>query len=71
MITTEIVISLGFAPWNTHGCNQRALKNFVLMRQQYATAQPIHAAGVRCFLAKVKFRIHNRSLPLPNIRLAM
>src|SRR6516165_2127093 len=33
MITTKIVIALGFAPRNAHRCNHRALENFVFVGQ--------------------------------------
>src|SRR5437764_15177786 len=38
MITAKIVIALGFTPGDTHRCDERALKNFIFMRQQHTTA---------------------------------
>src|SRR6184192_2511094 len=71
MIAPQIVVALGFAPRDTHRRNNRALKHLVFMCSQHTTAQSIHSAAVGCVGAKVEFWIHNRSLPLPDIRLTM
>jgi len=71
VIATEILVSLDFAPWNAHRGDDCALKNFVLMPQQHAPAQPINSAAVRCITAKIEFRIDNCTLPLANVRFAL
>ena len=71
MITSKIVVALGFAPGDTHRCNNRALKNFVFMRNQHAAAQPIHSAAVGRVGAEIEFWIHNRALPLADVRLTV
>ena len=71
MVTTEIGIALCLAPGNAHRRNDCALKNFIFMCQQHATAQPVHSAAVGRISAEVEFGIHHRPLPLPDIPLAM
>src|ERR1044072_8829342 len=71
MITSQIVITLGFTPRNTHRCDDRALKNFVFVGQQNAAAQPVHSTVIRCVGAEIEFWIYNRPLPLADICLAM
>src|SRR5882724_8224786 len=71
MITSQIVIAFGFAPGDTHRRNERALKNFIFMRQQHTTAESIHSASIGGVGAEVEFRIHNCALPLADIRLTM
>ena len=41
------------------------------VREQNATAQPIHSTAIGRILAEIEFGIHNGALPLPNIPLAM
>ena len=41
------------------------------MREQHATAQPIHAAAVRRVIAEIKLGIDHRALPLADISFAM
>ena len=71
MITPQVLIALRFAPGNTHRSDHCALKNFVLMRQQYAPAEPIHAAAVAGVVSKVELRIHDGALPLTNVAFAL
>src|SRR5207247_10999905 len=71
MITAEIQITLGFPPGDAHRSDDCALENFVLMRQQHAAAQPIHAAVVASVFAEVEFGIYDGALPLSNVCLAM
>src|SRR5262249_21434748 len=71
MIATEVLVTLCLAPGNTHRRDHCALKNFVLMREQHASAQPIHSAAVASIGTKIKFPIHHRALPLTNVRVAM
>src|SRR5207248_9973983 len=59
MITSQIVVALGFAPGDTHRRNERALKNFVFMRQQHTTAESIHPAAIGRVRTEVDFRMHN------------
>src|SRR5215510_15093827 len=46
VITPEVCFALCLAPGNAQGCDHRALKNFVLMGQQHATAQAVHSAAI-------------------------
>src|SRR5437660_7004864 len=69
--STVIIVTLGFTPGNAHRCDQRALKNFIFMRQQHTTAQPIHSAAVASPIAEVEFGTYDCTLPLANIRLPM
>ena len=71
MITAQVVVPLGLAPGNAHGGDERPLKNLVLVGQQNATAQPIHAAAVAGVLAEIEFGIHDGALPLADISLPM
>src|SRR5207244_8036646 len=71
MITPQIVVALGFTPGNTHRRNDRALKNLVFMRGQHTTAQPVHSAAVGRVGAEIEFWIHNRALPLADVRLTV
>src|ERR1043165_10117954 len=41
------------------------------MGQQYATAQPVHAAAVARIATEIEFWIHYGALPLPDIRFAV
>src|SRR5439155_27326909 len=56
---------------DTHRGDDCALRNFVFVRQQNATAQPIQSAAVGRVGAEVEFRIYNCALPLANISLTM
>src|SRR4030095_13515631 len=71
VITTEIAFALGFAPGNAQRGNHCALKDFVLMGQQYATSQPVHAAAVARIAAEIAFWIHYGALPLTDICFAV
>ena len=68
MITTQVLVPLCLAPGNAHRRDHCALKNFVLMREQHASAQPIHSAVVASICTKIKFPIHHCALPLTNVR---
>ena len=41
MIAAQVVVAFGLTPGDAHGGDQRALKDFVFMGQQHATAQPV------------------------------
>ena len=71
MIAAEVVVALRLTPGDAHRGDERALKDFVLMRQQNAAAQPVHAAAVASVIAEVEFGIDDRALPLADIPLAM
>jgi hypothetical protein len=71
VITAVVVNALGLSPRDAQRGDHRALKKFVFMGQQHATAQPIHSAVIGRVIAEVEFRIHDRALPLPNKPLAV
>src|SRR4029453_10543920 len=48
-----------------------ALENLVFMRQQYAPAQPIHAAVIESVAAEIELGIYHCALPLTNIAFAL
>src|SRR5258708_2504714 len=67
MVTAQVVIAFGFTPGNAHGCDQCTLKSLVLMRQQHATAKPVHSTAIRGVITEIEFRINDRTLPLANV----
>ena len=71
MIATTVAFALGFAPGYAQGGDHSALKHFVFMGQQHATAQPVHSAAIARVVAKIEFWVHNGALPLPDIGLSM
>ena len=71
MIATQVVVALGLTPGDAHGGDERPLKDLVLMRQQHATAQPVHAAAIGGVPAEVEFGIHDGALPLADIPFAV
>ena len=71
VIAAQILITLRFAPRNAQRGDRCALKNFVFMRQQHASAQSIHSAAIGRIAAKIEFGIHDGALPLTNIPLAI
>ena len=71
VITTAVVIALGFSPGDAQGGDQRALKNLVFMGQQHATAKPVHSAAIGGIIAEVELGIYNSALPLAHIPFTM